>query len=328
MSATEHSSRRKLEPRQKRIDGNRPTKPVSVRRTTKSKKVGDPPVMARASAYGVFPRLAKPRRKVKRRFDILVNPGGAEMRLPALPQIGLDWRLLSLVLTAVLGFGLYQILTLPLFRVEAAQVNGLEHVSRAQIEQTLDLSGEMIFALNPLEIEKTLLSTHPEFSRVEVSVGIPNQVEISVIERSPVLVWRMGGISNLVDADGMPFSLRENFPVIDLPVVHAEEFGAPPAESSEEPDVVQALISPKMVEAVLQLSEVAPLGANLVYTAEHGLGWQEPDGRFIYFGNDEEIYMKYSVYEALWKQLQGEGLEPVFVSVEHVHVPYYHLADE
>lgn len=348
MTATGRSSKRIMEPRRKRADANRPTKPVSLRRTTKGTKAGDPPVMARASTYGVSRSPTKPRRKVKRRFDVLVDSQGAEMRLPALPHIGLDWRLLSIILVAALAFGLYQIVTLPLFRIEMAQVSGLEHVSQAQIEQTLDLSGRLVFTLNPEEIEETLLSTYPEFSKVAVTVDIPNNVQITVTERTPVLVWRMAGKSNLVDGDGMPFSLRENFPVIDLPVVQAEEFvktqavpelteedlslleqlfGQLPPELLVKPGV-QALISPKMVEAVLQLNEVAPPGSSLIYTTEHGLGWQEQAGWFVYFGNDEDIHMKYLVYKSLWEYLQADGLMPSYISVEHVHAPYFRLANE
>lgn len=348
MTATDRSSRRVTQPRGNRADSNRPTKPVSVRRTSKSTKAGDLPVMARVSTYGVSPQLKKPGRKVRRRFDILVDSHGAEMRLPALPRIGMDWRLLSLVLVVALGFGLYQALTLPLFRLQAAQVSGLEHVPSSQVEQALDLEGKLVFTLNPEEIKEELLSTFPEFSQVEVLVGLPNTVQITVTERTPVLVWRMSGKSNLVDVDGMPFSLRENYPVIDLPVVHAEEFvktqampelteedlsfleqlfGQLPPELLVKPGNV-ALISPKMVQAVLQLNEVAPLGSSLIYTTEHGLGWQEQAGWFVYLGDAEDIHMKYLVYEALWEHLQNEGLMPSYISVENVHAPYYRLSEE
>lgn len=348
MSATQGSSRRITEPRRKRTDANRKTKPVGVRRSSKSSVAGDLPVMARTSTFGASPQLTKPRRKVKRRFDVLVNSQGAEMRLPALPQLSLDWRLLSLVLAIVLMYALYQVLTLPVFQVEGAQISGLEHVSPGQIEETLNLSEKLVFTLNPEEIEAILLSAFPEFSQVEVTVDIPNTIAITVTERTPVLIWRMAGKSNLVDADGMPFLLRENFPVIDLPVVHAEEFVTEQAEpelTEEEPSIweqsfghvspellvkpgVPALISPRMVKAVLELSEVAPLGASLIYTTKHGLGWKDQGGWFVYLGKDEEISMKYAVYQALWEQLKGEGLQPSFISVEHVHAPYYRLEEE
>ena len=240
MSATQGSSRRITEPRRKRSDAKRKTKPVGVRRSSKSSVAGDLPVMARTSTFGASPQLTKPRRKVKRRFDVLVNSQGAEMRLPALPQLSLDWRLLSLILAIVLMYALYQVLTLPVFQVEGAQISGLEHVSPAQIEETLNFSEKLVFTLNPEEIEETLLSAFPEFSQVDVTVDIPNTVAITVTERTPVLIWRMAGKSNLVDADGMPFSLRENFPVIDLPVVHAEEFVTDQAEpelTEEEPSI-------------------------------------------------------------------------------------------
>lgn len=346
MAVPERSYRRTTETRRKRADANRPTKPVSVRRTSRSAKPGEAPVMARTTTYGDAQKT-KPRRKVKRRFDVLVDSQGAEVRLPAIPRFNLDWRLLSVGLLAVLGFALYQVLTMPMFRVQSVQVNGLEHVTPAQIEQTLNLDGKLIFSLNPEQIKESLMSTYPELSHVDVSVNIPSDIEITVTERTPVLIWRMAGKSNLVDQGGMPFTLRENFPVIDLPVVHAEEFVTDQAvpELTEEdltlleqvfgqlpPELLvkpgaQPLISPKTVSAVLQLHEVAPLGVKLVYTTQHGLGWQEQDGRYVYFGNEDEIIMKYAVYESMLKNLKAEKIQPAYISVEHVHAPYYRLAD-
>ncbi len=304
--------------------------------------------MVRSATYGYASQASKPRQNVKRRYDLTLNPQGAEIRLPSLPQIGLNWRLFSFLLAAILVFALYQLLTSPMFRVEGIQASGFAYVTDRQIEEVLDLSGKVVFTLNPNQISDALVAAFPEFSGVDVAVELPNKVAISVKERMPVLIWRMSGQSNLVDASGMPFTLRQNITVLDLPVVHAEEFvitkTSPEVveeeknkrrklfskEPSELPVVpgVEALIPPEMVTAVLELHELAPLEASLIYTVEHGLGWKDRNGWYVYFGNAEDIQVKYAVYKALWERLKAENIKPAFINVAQAHAPYYRLVDE
>ena len=69
-----------------------------------------------------------------------------------------------------------------------------------------------------------------------------------------------------------------------------------------------------------------PADTVLVYDSEHGLGWNDPNGWEVFFGDeDQEMDMKLLVYQALVEHLQSEGIQPAMISVEYVHAPYYRM---
>jgi hypothetical protein len=80
-----------------------------------------------------------------------------------------------------------------------------------------------------------------------------------------------------------------------------------------------------MVSAILSMSAQAPKDTTLVYDAKHGLGWKDPRGWDAYFGNVKEIEMKLRVYNALLEKLKKDDVQPVLISLEYVHAPYYRL---
>ena len=85
-------------------------------------------------------------------------------------------------------------------------------------------------------------------------------------------------------------------------------------------------LSPDLVAAILALGEKMPADTLLVYDSEHGLGWNDPNGWQVYFGQeDQDMEMKLSVYETLVDHLKNEGIQPELISVEYVHAPYYRM---
>ena len=88
---------------------------------------------------------------------------------------------------------------------------------------------------------------------------------------------------------------------------------------------LQHFLSPEMVSAIMSMSAQAPAGTPLVYDAQHGLGWKDPQGWEVYFGNVRDMGIKLKIYQALLKRLQEEGITPVLVSVEYIHSPYYRV---
>ena len=345
MAGIERTSRRKDSLHQGSVDRQPKTVPVTGRRPRKVSDGGMPPVMARSSTVGRSLYLNKTPRKVKRRFDVSMNTRGVEMRLPALPHVGLGWRAASFVLAGLLIFVLYQVFTLPMFQVQTAEVNGLQRLTNAQVFEALELSNQPVFLLDSEELRQSLLETFPEISQAQVSVSLPNSVMITVTERTPILIWQTPGQSYLVDNDGMPFPLRESMQTAGMPIVEAEELEivrSIPELSPEELSIVeqimgqlppelivktgpQRLISPEMAAAVLLLDKAAPDGATLIYNKEHGLGWLDRRGWTVYFGRPQDIEMKYQVFQHLWERLKGEESRPSLVSVEYIHAPYYRL---
>lgn len=323
---------------------------VSSPRNTATSVRAAPPVMTRNPLIGAAVNRVNPTRRPARRVDVpLRGVPGAEMRLPALPRLQNLTRLFSLLLAAGLAFLLYFMWTAPFFQIQEATINGLQRINPRDVEIVLDAAHQPVFSLNPWRMQSDLQAAFPEFESVSVSVGLPAGLFVDVVERTPVLVWRQDGRSDLVDSLGVAFPLRPNMPVENLPAVEAAS--APPGQlpsaeellkliSSEPADDEQAaspsqpasllsgsrqLLAKEMVAAVLAMAREAPKDTPLVYQAQHGLGWKDRRGWDVYFGTAEQMEMKLRIYDAIVKHIKQEDIKPEMVSVEYVHAPYYRL---
>ncbi|HEX7975189.1 MAG TPA: FtsQ-type POTRA domain-containing protein [Anaerolineales bacterium] len=368
MPGLSNSSRRSDDIRSRRSTRTSPAAPVLKKRQPRSTQHTPPPVMVRSSVESAS--LPEARRNshashtaniwrgknARRRYDVALGVPGAEFRLPSLPQVRMNWRWLSALLVLGLGFALYMVWSSPNFRVEQAKINGLKRLSTKDVNAVLALGNRPIFTLDPKGMEQKLQRSFPELSAVSVTVGLPNSVVITATERIPVLIWRLNGHSDLVDADGMAFPLRSEAQPGSLPVVEASS--PPPALDSVAPAAVadapvtdqatadllgispttpdtrspaavqpktasRRFLTPQMVAAVLTLNAQKPQNTPLVYNAQHGLGWKDGRGWDVYFGDITEIDTKLSLYKEIVKQLQAQEVQPVLVSVEYTHAPYY-----
>lgn len=345
MTSTTRPTRRTDEIRQRRTERVRRVEHPVNRRTARG-TAKDPPVMVRSNTASLPLRGGKHSKKTRRRYDVALSVPGAEIRLPSVPHVRMGWRLISAVLVASLSFLLYHAWNSPAFRVETAEISGLQRLTTRDIESVLDVSGEPVFALHPGQIREDIQQAFPEFSAVSVQVGLPNSVVITVTERIPVLTWYQDERTELVDADGLSFPQREGGQAGPSPLVEALGAPAPleqaalesetvdpaapgllPAAADEKPagPASRQLLKPDMVAGILAMAEQAPEGRPLMYDPLHGLGWRDPHGWEVYFGNVQDIQMKLSVYQALVERFQMEGIQPALVSVEYVHAPYYRL---
>ncbi len=313
------SSQAKAKP----INSSRRVDRVAKRRMQHKPMTYTVPVMVRGDVMGLSSPLHR-QRKARRRFDVALNAPGAEIRLPALPQVQFGWRLVSGLMVVSLSVLLYYLWTLPLFQVANIDVAGLSRLNSRDINTVLNVANQPIFALDPKKMKQKIGSAFPEFSDVDVKLGLPNSVHVDVVERLPLLKWHQEGRTTLVDANGFAFperALEEKGPAVVV-----EAAGAPPAiPVGEIKDATMQFLSVDMVSAILSMSAQVPAGASLVYDGEHGLGWQEKQGWSVYFGDARDIDMKLNVYKILLKQLKKEGIKPALVSVEYVHAPYYRL---
>ncbi len=321
----------------------RPPRLKPKKRVVMSAESVPPPAMVRSrTAWGLTPER-KRSKKARRRFDVALSMQGAEMRLPALPQLAIGWRVASFGLVILLAAALYYFWNSPKFKINDAKVGGLQRVSSRDVETILGATGQPVFTLDAGQLRQKLTEAFPEFSAVAVQIGIPNSLVVQVTERKPVLTWQQDGKTNLVDANGVAFPLRTGAKPGPGPVVEAK--GAPPSVPlpvSISPSEIAAitgrtaisetvktasrqLMSPEMVTAILTLAPNAPQGTVLVYDAQHGLGWKDKRGWDIYFGDSQDIDNKLQVYKALVKYLQGQEIQPVLISVEHVYAPYYRV---
>ena len=285
-----------------------------------------PPVMVRGVDVNSLPLQSNKRGKAKprRRYDVALNMPGVEMRLPSLPQVAVGWRLVSFLLVAALGTLIYHLWSSPQYRVQAAQISGLQRLSSADVNAILNVRDEPIFAIAPQQLAEKLQQAFPELSTVHVEVALPGEVIVRVEERQPILAWKQDGRTVLVDANGVAFPMRDQNSAIPALVVDARGSPAVIAEQTVTPEM-QQFMPVEMVSAIVSMSGQAPKNTPLKYDPQRGLGWQEAEGWEVYFGDMRSMDMKLKIYKSIAQKLDQDGITPSLISVEHVHLPYYRL---
>ena len=88
------------------------------------------------------------------------------------------------------------------FQVRSIRVQGTVLLSRAEIENVVAVTGANIFWVDRGQVAARLRAL-PLVQRAEVSVALPDTVEVTIVERQPAAFWVSGGESYLVDREGV-----------------------------------------------------------------------------------------------------------------------------
>ncbi len=253
---------------------------------------------------------------------------GIEVRMPdvRITSVAIKSRLLSGFLSLLLGIALYLAATLPEFHAAAPQVSGNQRISAEEINSVLSSTGQSIFLLTGSDLETRLRLNYPDLESAHVTVGLPNVVTVSVVERKPVLLWQQGNGYTWIDANGVAFRPRgatEN-------VIPVAALASPPAAGTAtqiDPLSPVPFISPDLVKAIQTLAPQVPSGAVIEYEPKYGLGWADNRGWKVFFGNStKDMALKLQVYQSLVDSLTQKGIFPAFISVQYANAPYYRMS--
>jgi len=128
----------------------------------------------------------------------LPAPGGLRI-LPSPARAG---GLLGLVVALLAGYGL---VTAPAFAVRSIDVSPLRWTARDELVQWLGLAPDS----NAFRVSTSDLAARvehlPTVRSAGVSIALPDRLVVAVTERTPIVAWKVGGVTFLVDRDGMPF---------------------------------------------------------------------------------------------------------------------------
>jgi len=299
-------ARRKIEPAHRKPI---PQPPRSTKREAESASR----VISRHTYPGMA-RTAESKARQQRRIYLSTNIPGSEIRLPAMPEVKLGWRLLSAFLL---------------------NLSGAQRIPAEEILDKLELSGKPIISVIPSEIEAQILAEFPDIKSATVRVELPANLTISIQERIPAITWIIDGeATTWVDDEGFAFPIRGEA-TIPLKVMANGDPPRPlgyvdpasePAEETETPILPTPSVDPQFVASVLKLRTYIPAGAALLYDPENGLGWTDAQGWQVYLGTDvSQIDVKLVEYQKIVTALLEQNLQPVLISVEYIHAPYYRL---
>jgi cell division septal protein FtsQ len=269
--------------------------------------------------------VRKPVQNARRRFQIaLPHLPRTDIRSISIPRPRVGWRLFSFIFAALLGIALYFAFNLPQLRVTEARLYGNQQLTQAELNATLNISGQPIFLITPSDLETRLRLNYPELASVRVTVGFPNVVSVDVTERQAAIRWEQGGGYTWVAADGIAFRPRGELVGL-IPVV---ALSAPPVVGSgSDPLTPAPFISADMVRALNGLVGHVPPGTPILYERGYGFGWNDPRGWRVYFGtSSNDVELKMRVYESMVTSLTQRGIRPALINVMYPTAPYYRMS--
>lgn len=304
-----------------------------------------PTVLVRGLRIGT-PVVQRAKTKTRRIHSVSMGSSGAEMILPALPNIRPGWRLLSGFLVILMGTMLYFIYTTPQLKVPAPSISGIKRLSASDVLAVLNLTDTPVFMINPDQAKAKLVKSFPELTDISVKVLLPAKVVVSVRERQPVMAWTYKGQTDWIDKDGFVFPKKgtaasllniesdKAAPILKSKVAQTSSItAAAPVlllniNSKPAPATTGSSkqIDPVIMTALTSLSKQMPKKTVLVYTDKNGFGWKDPHGWQIFIGNSlDNLNEKLLVYKGIVDQLNKNGIQPSMISVENIDAPYYRL---
>jgi hypothetical protein len=259
----------------------------------------------------------------RKRYDMAFTISNTRVRTPGitLPHIEFNLRWISAALTIALAVGLYMMWTSSTFTVTVPELSGNQRLSSNDINTITQAVGKPIFTAFPAQIESTLRAAYPDLSSVSVHVAFPNRIIINVVERTPVMAWYQNGAMAWIDPSGVAFPARGAADGL----INVVANGTPPQIQDDNAAAYERVyVQPQLVQQFTELYPYVPTGTPMVYDPSYGIGWQDPRGWQIFFGQTvDNMPLKVKAYQAIVDLLTLKGVQPSLISVAYLDAPFY-----
>ena len=211
----------------------------------------------------------------------------------------------------LLGWMLYSLFTTPLFFVYGAEIRGNAAVSAREIYLAGGMDSQSVFWINPAEVVKRI-TTLPNIKSASVSISLPAQVTINVVERRPELLWQTDETIWWVDEEGTIVPPKADISGM-LRII----------DDDRQPLVAGYKIDPTIVEGVQTLRVLAPEVSVIRYSRAQGLIVATLEGWPVYLGDGSEIRAKLVVLTAILADLKERNITPRYIDVRNPLRPVY-----
>ncbi len=239
-------------------------------------------------------------------------------------QFGFGPRWISFLIAAACGAMMYVMWTSDPFIVRTANIMGNNRIDSGAIQSVLGVLNQPSALLNPAQIEYNVLYSFPDISSARAEITMPAGLAITVTERKPVVAWEQDGKIIWVDADGYAFPPRGSIDGL----VTIQATGTPPAPLGDVSQTIGArhMLTAELASSIVTLAPSLPEGAALIYDPSYGLGWSDPRGWRVYFGDSEgDMPLKLKVYQSMVDYLSQHDITPTLISVAYPEAPFYRV---
>jgi hypothetical protein len=129
----------------------------------------------------------------------------ARPREPWLPPGFVAWtigRLLAAALLVGAAWVVYDSASSDRFLVRSVRVHGNVLLGRAEIESVAAVNGINTFWIDPAQVASRLKAM-PLVQRADITLALPDGIDVTIVERQPAAFWISGDRSYLVDREGV-----------------------------------------------------------------------------------------------------------------------------
>ena len=213
--------------------------------------------------------------------------------------------LFLLLLTFTAAF----LMTSSLFNIKTINVTGNIRVSQQEIIRLSGLSYQQnIFRINAKETMKNIFQS-PYVEKIKISRGLPNIVNIDIIEREPLVLVPYVGSYLFVDAQGIVVEINSSIADMNLPVINGLKFNT--FKLGEEIKVENKL---QLTSAITLINEIKKTGISqeiAEINAENILNLKliTKSGIKINLGDDSNINTKIPLAKAILQDLNSKNLK-------------------
>jgi cell division protein FtsQ len=209
----------------------------------------------------------------------------------------------------LLAFTAAFLMTSTLFNIKTINVTGNNRVSQQEIIRLSGLTYQQnVFRINTKETMKNIFQS-PYVEKIKIRRGLPNIINIDIIEREPIVLVPYVGSYLYVDSEGIVVEINSSVEGMNLPKINGLKFNTfKLGEEIKVEDKLQLTSVIKLINEIKKagiIQEIAEINAENILN----LKLKTKSGIKINLGDDSNINTKIPVAKAILQDLSSKKLK-------------------
>jgi len=212
-------------------------------------------------------------------------------------------KLSGVAILALLAWCVYVLFSTSIFFIYGADIAGNMAVTTQEIYTASDIDSQSVFWISSTEVANRVMAL-PNIKSAVVTVSLPANVAIKVVERQPELLWQTGDTVWWVDQEGTIVPPKEEVEGM-LRIIDDDH---QPLEPGHQIDL-------SIVRGARRLRLFAPDVSLIRYSRANGLTVATPEGWPVFLGDGEEIKAKLVVLTSVLADLKERNVAPAYIDM-------------
>jgi cell division protein FtsQ len=212
---------------------------------------------------------------------------------------------------ALLAWSVYVLFSASIFFVYGAEIEGNMAVTSQEIYAASGIDSQSVFWISSAEVANRIMAL-PNIKSASVTVSLPAQVSVKVVERQPELLWQTGDTVWWVDQEGTIVPPKEEMEGM-LRIIDDDH---QPLEPGNQIDL-------SIVRGARRLRLFAPDVFLIRYSRANGLTVATPEGWPVFLGDGEEIKAKLVALTSVLADLEARNITPLYIDMRNPLRPVF-----